>query len=165
MPGHPGNPHLRKLSRHADSLRRRPAGGTFTVRAILDPAAHEGTARSGPGGTPAYCLVEPSKYEYFPAVISPDEDRPSRAAAHALVSIVLRDSEVRAFFAPGTRFTIWADAVVSHTVRARGLIGCGVISRSVTPPAPRVPRDDAAAGRACRARAPMPGSSGHAVRP
>jgi hypothetical protein len=121
-------------------LRRR----SFAVLVMLDPAASEHAGLCDAGGMLDGCLVEPSRYTYFPAVISVDDGRPARPAAHALVTITLHDSEARAFFAPGQRFTIWADAVVGHTVQAHGLIGYGFISQPVSPPPPRAPRDKAA---------------------
>jgi hypothetical protein len=108
---------------------------SFRVLVMLDPAAREDAPRPDPGGTRACCLLEPSRYTYFPAVISLGTEQPARTAARALVTISLRDSEAGAFFAPGQRFTIWADAVVGHTVQAHGLIGYGVISPTQPPPA------------------------------
>lgn len=43
------------------------------------------------------------------------------------LTMTLASHEAEVYFAPGRGFTIWADAVVHHTVRAEGLIGCGVI--------------------------------------
>jgi hypothetical protein len=116
----------------------------FWALVMLDPEAREEAARFDPGETQACCLIEPSHCTYFPAVIALDEEVPSRAKAQALVTIALRDGEARAFFAPGQRFTIWADAVVGHSVQAAGLVGYGVVFRSVhrargmpfTPPLP-----------------------------
>lgn len=116
----------------------------FSALVMIDPAAREHAARCDAGGTLDGCLVEPSRYTFFPAVISLDAELPARTAAQALVIITLRDSEARAFFAPGQRFTIWADAVVGHTVQALGLIGFGVISQPASPPPRRAPRDEAA---------------------
>jgi hypothetical protein len=81
---------------------------------------------------------------YFPGVISSDEELPLRAAVHAVVSIVLADSEANAFFAPGQRFTIWADAVASQTISAQGLVGQGVICHpgSLLPPGANGDRAD-----------------------
>jgi len=121
-------------------MRRR----SFTALVKVDPAAGEYAARCDADGTLDGCLVEPSRYTYFPAVIALDTGQRAHTAVHALVTIALRDSEAGAFFAPGQRFTILADAVVGHTVRARGLIGYGVISQSASPPPPRAPRDEAA---------------------
>jgi hypothetical protein len=105
---------------------------SFTALVMLDPAAREDTRRCALGGTLECCLVEPIRYTYFPAVISLDTEEPARAA-YALVTITLGDSETRAFFRRGQRFTIWADAVVGHTIQADGLIGYGVISHPVSP--------------------------------
>jgi hypothetical protein len=96
---------------------------------MFDPAAHDDAVRCGLGGMRACCLVEPSRYSYFPAVISTDDGLPERSAAYALVTIVLQHGEARAFFAPGQRFTIWADAIVGHTIQAAGLLGYGVICK------------------------------------
>jgi hypothetical protein len=117
---------------------------SFMALVMLDPAARQDAPRSGLGGTLDGCLVEPSRYTYFPAVISLDAGQPARTAAHALVTITLRDSEARAFFAPGQRFTIWADAVVGHTIQAHGLMGYGVVSQPGSPPPPRARRGEAA---------------------
>jgi hypothetical protein len=130
---------------------------------MLDPARED--AERSDLGTRACCLVEPSRYRYFPAVISLDKEQPSRTTGHALVTMALRDSEAAAFFAAGQRFTIWADAVVGHTIQTHGLIGYGIISQPVSPPRRRAPRDEAPARSACPASAPTPGSSGHADPP
>ena len=105
----------------------------FRAQVLSSPAAHEGLARGVPGTTrPATahtcCLIEPSYRQYFPAVISPDEELPSRPGVHVVVTAVLTGGEAEAYFAPGRRFTIWSDAVVGHTVCADGLVGYGVIS-------------------------------------
>lgn len=118
----------------------------FLALVMLDPAPREDDARCDPDGTRACCLVEPSYCTYFPAVISLDEEVPSPAKAYALVTIALHDSEAGAFFAPGRRFTIWADAVIGHSVQAAGLVGHGVIFRCVSRPVPR-PFRGASAGR------------------
>jgi AcrR family transcriptional regulator len=134
---------------------------SFRALVMLDSAGREDSPRSGPDGMRACCLVEPSRYTYFPAVISLDTGQPARTAARALVTIALRDSEAGAFFAPGQRFTIWADAVVGHTVQACGLIGYGVISQPVSPSPPGAPRDEAAARPAAAGRpqaGELPGS-------
>jgi AcrR family transcriptional regulator len=150
-----------RQSRETAAMRRR----NFRALVMPGPAAREDAARCDLGETRACCLIEPRRYTYFPALISLDKEQPAQTATHALVTIALRDSEAEAFFAPGQRFTIWADAVVSHTIQTYGLVGYGVISQPVSPPAPRALRDEAAARLACPARTPMPGSRGHAVRP
>jgi hypothetical protein len=58
-------------------------------------------------------------------VIETEEEQPQRGVAHALITTTLYDGEAGAFFAPGQRFTIWADALVGHTIRADGLVGYG----------------------------------------
>lgn len=106
----------------------------FRAQVMSNPAAHEGLVRGLPGKarpatTYSCCLIEPSYRQYFPAVISRDEELPSRPGVHVVVTAVLTDGEAEAYFAPGQRFTIWSDAVVGHTVYADGLVGYGVISR------------------------------------
>lgn len=137
----------------------------FMALVMLDPAAREEVARFDQGGTQACCLIEPSYCTYFPALISLDKKAPPQARAHALVTMALSDGEVRAFFAPGQRFTIWADAVVGHSVQAAGLAGHGVIFQCVSPPVPRLFRRTAAGRAASRACALVPGNSAHAERP
>jgi AcrR family transcriptional regulator len=137
---------------------------SFSALVVLDPAAPQEAAQCDSDGTRGDCPLEPGCCTYFPAVISLDGAQPARTAARALVTIALGDSEARAFFAPGQRFTIWADAVVGDPIRACGLVGYGVIAQPASPPAPRAPRDEAAGSPAGPARTPMPGGSGHAVR-
>jgi hypothetical protein len=73
--------------------------------------------------------------EYFPAAISRDQRLPSlQPDEHAVVTITLADGEAEAYFAPGQGFTIWADGVIDHTIRAEGLIGYGVIRGPESPP-------------------------------
>lgn len=112
----------------------------FMALVMLDPAGRGEAARLDPGGTQACCLIEPSYCTYFPAVISLDWEVPSRAKVHALVTVALSDGEARAFFGPGQRFAIWADAVVGHSVQATGLAGHGVIFQRVAPLVPRLSR-------------------------
>jgi hypothetical protein len=138
---------------------------SFLALVMFDPAVREEAGRFDPGGTQACCLIEPSYCTYFPAVISVHREVPSRAKAHAQVTIALRDGEARAFFAPGQRFTIWADAVIGHSVQAAGLAGYGVIFQCVSPPAPRPFRRSAVGRAANRSCALVPGNSGHAERP
>lgn len=137
----------------------------FMALVMLDPAERGEAARFDPGETQACCLIEPSYCTYFPAVISVDCEVPSRAKAHALVTMALSDGEARAFFGPGQRFTIWADAVVGHSVQATGLAGHGVIFQCVSPPVPRLFRRRSADRAASRACALAPGGSGPAGRP
>jgi hypothetical protein len=83
------------------------------------------------GGPRACCLVQPGHGKCFPAGISWDRELPVRPGAHVVLSVALDNGEAEAFFAPGQRFTIWADAVIGHTIRADGLAGSGVISGQV----------------------------------
>ena len=115
----------------------------FSALVTVDPAAHRGAAPDGAPGTPACYLVEPCRRTYFPAVIAPDDELSARPTIRAVVSIALADGEAEAFFAPGQRFTIWADAIIGPAIRARGRVGSGVISRLVSPPPP-VTHDDSA---------------------
>lgn len=137
----------------------------FLALVILDPAPREDAARCDPDETGPCFLVEPSYCMYFPAVISLDREVPSHSKAYALVTIALHDSEAGAFFAPGQRFTIWADAVVGHSVQAAGLVGHGVIFQCVSWPVPRAFRGAPARRAARAARAKVPGGSRHAGRP
>ena len=137
----------------------------FMALVMLDPAEREEAARFDPGGTQVCCLIEPIYCTYFPAMISLDREVPPRAKAHALVTMTLSDGEARAFFGPGQRFTIWADAVVGHSVQAAGLAGQGVIFQCVSPPVPRPFRRRASGRAANRVCARVPGNSGHAERP
>ena len=137
---------------------------SFSALVMLDRVAPEDAARCESDGTRAGCPLEPGCYTYYPAVISLDDERPTRTSVRAVVTIALGDSETRAFFTPGQRFTIWADAVVGDTIRACGLVGHGVIAQPVSPPALRAPRDEAAASSARPARTPTPVGSGYAVR-
>ena len=82
-----------------------------------------------PPTTHVCCLIEPSYHQYFPVVISRDDELPPRPGMHVVVTIALTDGEAGAYFAPGQRFAIWSDAVVGHTIWADGLVGYGVISR------------------------------------
>ena len=109
----------------------------YRFRALVnfDAAGREGGALGSPGRTGALtthacCLLQPFYYgEYFPAVIARDgEPPPLQAGGHAVVTIALADGEAEAYFSPGQGFTIWADGVAGHTIRAEGLIGYGVIS-------------------------------------
>ncbi len=117
----------------------------FRALITLAPAAGKGPARGLPSRASALtayacCLLEPfCRREYFPAVISRDEELPRRPGGHALVTIALADGEAQALFAPGQRFAIWADGVVGRTIRAEGPVGHGVICSRESPP---LPRDD-----------------------
>jgi len=108
----------------------------YRFRALIkfDPAARDGRASGPPGRSRALaahacCLLQPLYCrEYFPAVISPDEDLPPfQSRTRAEVTIALGDGEADTFFAPGQCFAIWADGVVDDTVRAEGLVGHGII--------------------------------------
>ena len=127
----------------------------FSALVMLDPTASEDAPRCHSDRPRADCLLETGCHTYFPAVISLDDEQPARTLAHALVTIALAGSEARAFFAPGQRFTIWADAIVGDTIQPCGLVGYGVIAQPVSPPAPRAPHDEAAASPARPARTPM----------
>ena len=91
-------------------------------------------ARGQLRGTHACCLRQPYLGTYLPALISAEEVLTARAAMHAVISTPLADGEAEAFFAPGQRFTIWADAVVGHMMQAHGLIGHGIIARPNSSP-------------------------------
>ena len=55
---------------------------------------------------------------------------------HAVVSIPLLPGEAEAFFGPGRRFAIWADAIVGDTTRGEGLVGNGVVCGQAPPSSP-----------------------------
>ena len=119
----------------------------FRVLVTLAPSAREGLAQRLPSRVRALtadacCLVQPACHrEYFPAVISWDEQLPPSPAAHAMMIITLADGEAAAFFALGRCFTVWADGTVGRTVRAEGLVGYGVISGQISPLPAGVVRD------------------------
>jgi hypothetical protein len=125
----------------------------FRALITFDPAARQDCAPGHPRGTRACCLVQPGQGEYFPARISWDKELPVRPEVRAVVCLALADGEAEAFFAPGQRFTIWADAIVGQTIRADGMIGHGVISSSpVSLPLPRA--HDVEAPRPARGHTP-----------
>jgi hypothetical protein len=112
----------------------------FRARVTLHTAAPEGVARGLTSRRRALtahdcCLLQPFCYRvYLPAVISPDRELPLQPGGHVVVTIALAGGEAEALFAPGQRFTIWADAVVDRTIRPEGLVGYGVICGRETPP-------------------------------
>ena len=100
----------------------------YTFSALITPGL---AARDAAPGyryrTSIRCVVQPRDREYFPAVISLDEQPAAGPRVRAVVSVVLAGHEAAAFFAPGQHFTIWADAIVGHAIRGHGLAGYGVI--------------------------------------
>jgi len=78
-------------------------------------------------GTRTRCVVQPARRKYLPAGLSLGRTSPLRSAVPSVLSIPLADGEAEALFAPGQRFTIWADVMVGHTIRGEGLLGYGVI--------------------------------------
>jgi hypothetical protein len=115
----------------------------FRARVTLDTAAREGHARGLTSRMRALaahdcCLLQPFCYRvYLPAVISPDSElplQPGGRSSGVVVTIALAGGEAAALFAPGQRFTIWADAVVDRTIRPEGLVGYGVICGREAPP-------------------------------
>ena len=111
----------------------------YRFRAViaLDPAAREDAARGHLGGPHTCCVVQPGHGKYFPAVICLEDDElPLRPGVRAVLSAALADGEAKTLFAPGQRFTLWADAIIGHTIVADGLIGHGVISHRVSLPSP-----------------------------
>jgi hypothetical protein len=111
----------------------------FRARVTPDTAAREGPARGLTSRMRALmahdcCLLQPFRYRAFlPAVISPDKELALQPGGHVVVTIALAGGEAEALFAPGQRFTIWADAVVDRTIRPEGLVGYGVICGRETP--------------------------------
>jgi hypothetical protein len=67
-------------------------------------------------------------------MISPDRELPLQPGRRVVVTMALADGEAEALFAPGQRFTIWADGVVDRTIRPEGLAGFGVICARESPP-------------------------------
>lgn len=112
----------------------------FRALVTLAPVVREGPARRLPDlaralTAHACCLIQPAyHHEYFPAVISRDEEPPLSPAGHAMMTVALADGEAETLFAPGQRFTIWADGIVGRTIQAEGLVGYGVISCQTSPP-------------------------------
>lgn len=98
----------------------------FRALVTLGTAAREGPARGLTSRMRALmahdcCLLQPFCCRvYLPAVISPDRELPLQPGGRVVVTIALAGGEAEALFAPGRRFTIWADAVVDRTIRARG---------------------------------------------
>jgi hypothetical protein len=125
----------------------------FQATAALNPAC-DGAAGAHLNGPRPHCVIEPYRRKYFPALISYDNQPPPLASLNILVRIALTDTEADLFFAPGQRFTIWADAIVGKTARGEGLVGYGVISCRESPP-PLNP-DDRAAHRPRADRVPVP---------
>ena len=121
----------------------------FRALIAFDPAAGEDSTPGHLGGTRTCCLIQPGQGEYFPARISWDKEPPVRPGLRAVVNVALADGEADALFAPGQPFTIWADAVIGHTIRADGLAGHGVISSPISPPLPPA-HDVRAAARPAR---------------
>jgi hypothetical protein len=99
----------------------------------FDPAG-DSAAGAYLSGTRSHCVIEPEHREYFPALISCDIQPQPVGGLNILLRIALTGTEVDAFFAPGQRFTIWADAIVGRTIRGEGLVGYGVISCRGSPP-------------------------------
>jgi hypothetical protein len=59
---------------------------------------------------------------HLPAVLTPAASSPGPAPAYPLI-IYLTAGEVGMLFAPGLRFTTWADVLVGQTAQGKGLIG------------------------------------------
>jgi hypothetical protein len=106
----------------------------FRALITLDPAAGEHGVQGQLGRRHTCCLVRTCYSTYFPAVISPDEELAPRAVIPAVVRIALAVGEAGAFFAPGQRFTVWADALAGHAVHADCLIAHGIIACSLSFP-------------------------------
>jgi hypothetical protein len=125
----------------------------FSVLITFDVAARGGAAGGHPDGTRTRCVAQACHRQYFPGILSRDEQPRPAPAVHARLSVALNDGEAEAFFAPGRRLAIWADAIVGTTIYGDGFVGYGVIE-SHKSPAPPV----AGAGRIQRsaARPPQP---------
>ena len=123
----------------------------YTFSALITPGL---AARDAAPGyryrTGIRCVVQPRDREYFPAVISLDEQPAAGPRVRAVVSVVLAGHEAAAFFAPGQHFTIWADAIVGHAIRGHGLAGYGVIcGAGITVTAQRQPEQALPADNRC----------------
>jgi hypothetical protein len=101
---------------------------SFRALITFGPSAPESLMRAYLDGTLTTCVVQPRSGIYFPAVLACRESSPPRPAVHAVLSIPLSSGETEAFFAPGQRFIIWADAIVGHTTCGDGLVSHGIIS-------------------------------------
>lgn len=119
----------------------------FRALVTFDPAMREGRApgplsQAGTLTVHACCLLQPfCSGQYFPAVISRVQEWPLLPpGGHAVVTIALAGGEAEAYFAPGQGFTIWADGMAGHVIKAKGLIGYGVICGPGSPTA--ASRDD-----------------------
>lgn len=113
----------------------------YRFRALVTflPAA-AGAARGYRDGPRTRCIVQPTRRKYLPAVISRGRPSRPRHAVLCVLSIPLADGEAQAFFTPGQRFTIWADARVARTIRCQGLLGYGIIATATAQsPADTVP--------------------------
>jgi hypothetical protein len=108
----------------------------FTILITFGSRAPEGLSRGYLNGSRNRCVIEPTHQTYLPAVITRDTRPPPEPGVRAVLAIPLADGEAEEFFAPGQRFTIWADALVGPTVCGDGFVGYGVISSHQPQPQP-----------------------------
>ena len=128
---------------------------TFSALVTFDVATHGGAACRYPDGPRTRCVVQASRRQYFPGMLWRDMQPRPTPAVHAQLSVALNDGEAEAFFTPGQRFTIWADAIVGTTICGDGFVGYGVIEsqKSSAPPPCRCRQDPANGDRAGVAKA------------
>lgn len=122
---------------------------TFSVLITFDVAAHGGAAGGHVDGTRTRCVAQACHRQYFPGILSRDEQPRPAPAVHARLSVALNDGEAEAFFTPGRRLTIWADAIVGTTICGDGFVGYGVIEshKSSAPPVAGAGRTQRSAAR------------------
>lgn len=97
----------------------------FSAVVTLEAAGRPG--RRYPSGVPGLMVRAPScrlpeRYQYFPAVVYTDDDRPLRPGDKG-VSVILSvpDDDAAGFFQPGQRFTLWDGADIGHGTVAQRL--------------------------------------------
>lgn len=109
---------------------------TFGTLVTFNVATHGGAACRYLDGPRTRCVVQASRRQYFPGMLWRDMQPRPTPAVHAQLSVALNDGEAEAFFTPGQRFAIWADAIVGTTICGDGFAGYGVIEpqKSSAPP-------------------------------
>ena len=126
----------------------------FSALVTFDLAACGGAASRYLRGTRARCVVQACHQQYFLGMLSAAKLPRPEPAAHALLTVALRDGEAEAFFAPGRRLTIWADAIVGTTICGSGLVGYGVTESQL--PVPQIAGHDEAQRPSARPALPAP---------
>lgn len=98
----------------------------FTVLVTFEDAALAAVSQGYMNGSRTHCVVQPRHQVFLPGVLARVEPSPP-SAMMTILAIHLTDEEAEAFFAPGQRLTIWADAMVGRTIWGERLVGCGVV--------------------------------------